>query len=175
MPTSWRTFRCCTLLAHVNNSSALLYVTQEFHLRDLTSDVSILSNWQLQIEESEVIQQNDEQPLNTCGKVYTWQENVQSLALPTAAGNFLSIYLSRTRKFSSALCQSQANILSRDAIIISLVPGNTLVPSLPSCPGGALLPASNVRHRGTLLMPLSLPDEKERELSVSAHWNYSYS
>lgn len=94
---------------------------------------------------------------------------MQSLALPTATGNFLSIYLSRTRKFSSALCQSQANILSRDPIIISLVPGNTLVPSLPSCPGGALLPSGNVRHRGTLLMPLSLPDEKERELSVSAH------
>lgn len=115
---------------------ALLYVTQKLHLQDLTSDVSILSNWEIQVKESEVIQQSYEQPLNTYGKVYTWQEKVQSLALSTAAGSFLSIYLSRIRKLSWAFWQSQANILYRDATIIPLVPGNTLLPSLPSCPGG---------------------------------------
>lgn len=128
MPISWRTFRCCALLAHVN--------IQKFHLQALTSDVSILFSWQLQVEESEVIQQSAKQPLNTCGKVHTWQEKVQSSAQSTAAGSFLSIYLSRTRKPSSALWQSQANILFRDAIIIPSVPGNILLPSLPSCQGG---------------------------------------
>lgn len=63
----------------------------------------MLFSWQPQVAESEVIQHSDKQALNYCSKVHTWQEKVQSSAQPTVAENFLSIYLSRIRKPSSAL------------------------------------------------------------------------